>query len=863
MVGMPISQPILVRLLPTLPAIDRRRVARKLGCPVADLASALADVEGVEERTLALAPEQAALLISVLGDEPVAAAVEQYEPLLLSGLAFPSPLKNDKSWVVPFEVRTALLQLMPWQAATLAVCLWENDDCDLDEFAALHDLEAPTESDALVGTIRLASLLADEDHLARLLESLTPTARNLLTWACEWGAPFDEDALRDAASRLNLRFQDGNAADRVLIRLGLIQPVIDASHQTRFIVPVDVRAGIVPLLDGQLCDRAFEAWDTLRTRALPAFADLVPRGLGGDPLLACRVAATRALAGQNASHLSAFQLLERLHLMADGTPSHHLAALLDSSTPEAFARRTLRAWLSLVGDQSTLTLLAPLHPKCRELIDHLSDEPDSVGPAFATWSEVLFTFRAQLLIGLSVLPPGFWHDTELLGRWAVAAWRRLIWITGRGWAWSTDVPDELRPAMSIDIRPELAPAMAQQLTTLFRELLEPLGAVVTDSTGELFMVNVEALRAIADQDVNSSNALATSDRLIGDDMGLWLPMPIDPGVRVRDVAPLSLVAPFTIGAPIDVHYHDLRRLAALCHLECVGDQWLATFQPSTCRQRLPQPDHRLEWVQWLTARLGQPVPVEWCNALLGLDASSTEVDDHGQHLRRVRKLWLAVERAQGMPPGQLLEEIRGWGAIARHFLRDRMESWVDSRKWPSDPMSLASLLLGELGDDDATATLLRSLAYTDDMFVESACSVALSRVGQPAIDGLLALFHNEAAEMEKRFLAATTLTAVAVLHPALHHRIIPELIGYVEQADLDPAALTPLAVTLGETGHPEVEALFHRLRERGLWTDGYMPFDEALWVVNHSPMFWGAHGWSDPLLDLFAAVPAYESPALT
>jgi hypothetical protein len=68
---------------------------------------------------------------------------------------------------------------------------------------------------------------------------------------------------------------------------------------------------------------------------------------------------------------------------------------------------------------------------------------------------------------------------------------------------------------------------------------------------------------------------------------------------------------------------------------------------------------------------------------------------------------------------------------------------------------------------------------------------------------------------------------------------------------------------LGETGHPEVEALFHRLRERGLWTDGYMPFDEALWVVNHSPMFWGAHGWSDPLLDLFAAVPAYESPALT
>jgi hypothetical protein len=835
-----------------------------LKCTVDELPARLVEPASVNERVEGLSAEEHDTFAALLAAEPVLFFDEHIERLVADGLAFATNRNPQIPALVPFEIRCALLQILPWQASTLAACIWENDETDLDEIASLHDLLPPVDEDEIDATLAFSNTLVDPEHLARLLESLPPTARNLLTWACEWSMPFSAEELRGASNRLNIRYQDGTAADRVLIRLGLIQhiPGTDA-----LVVPVDLRSGVVPLLDAHLCDRAFEHWDALRSHSLPGFTDLLPRGLGADPLAACRAAAL-AVNSPNADdrieNADAIELLRTLHLLHDDQLSHYLPALLDSSCCEAFTRRALRSWLSLIGDDVTFGLLRAFSIDGPAILEHLTDSvDDDTGDGLTSWSELLFTFRAQILIGLAVLPPGYWHRKEHLAGWVVATFRRLLWLTGRAWTTAAGLAPESIPPMSIDIAADRRPAVEQQLNLLFDNLLVPLGAVMRDQSGDLFMVNIEALRAIADADVNASPALGSTDRLVGDDMGLWLPMPIDPGIRVNGVAEFSIVDDNTIVVEEHCHFYDLRRLNRIARVRRSNSGWIATLTPTTSTPSIKTSDERLETAQWIACRLGTDLPAPWRKALLLThDPDGMDAPEQNPELRRVRLLMLALERSQGLPAGQLLEELRGWGQAARDFLRGRFEDWTDARTWPSDPMSICALLLGELGDTDATASLLRAFAYTDDMFVESAVSVALSRLGEPAVEGLFALFQNEGAEMEKRFLAVTTLTAIAVLHPHTHHTIVPPLIELIEVGDLDPGTITPLAVTLADTGHPEAEALFHRLKERGLWTDGYMPFDEALWVVNHSPMFWGAHGWSDPLLDLFAASPNYTSPAI-
>lgn len=863
MVGMTIPQPRLTQTIEALSSAQRRSLCRRLQCNADELADSLADPEAIQGRVLRLSDEERDTFASLLAAEPVLFFDEHIERLVADGLAFTTSRSPQLPAVVPFEVRCALLTTLSWHASTLAACIWENDETDLDEIASLHDLLPPMDEDEIDATLAFSNTLVDPDHLGRLLESLPPTARNLLTWACEWSMPFSADELREASSRLNSRYQDGTAADRVLIRLGLIQHIPGTDT---LVVPVDLRGGVVPLLDAHLCDRAFEHWDALRSHSLPGFNDLLPRGLYADPLSACRAGALAISSPEPLDRLEnaeAIELLQTLHLLHDDQLSHYLPALLDSSCCEAFTRRALRSWLSLIGDDVTFGLLRAFSIDGQAILEHLTDAVDDEPTnGLTNWSELLFTFRAQILIGLAVLPPGYWHRKEHLAGWIVAAFRRLLWLTGRAWTNAADLPDDAIPPMSIDIGADRRPAVEQQLNLLFDRLLVPLGAVMRDPSGDLFMVNIEALRAIADGDVNASPALASTDRLVGDDMGLWLPMPIDPGIRVNGVADLATLNDTTIVISEDCHFHDLSRLARIARVRRTGSGWVATLHPGSS-SALKSADERLEMAQWLACRTQNELPEPWLTALrLPHDQDALDAPESNPELRRVRQLMVALERSQGLPPGQLLEEMRGWGQAARDFLRGRFEDWTDARTWPSDPMSICALLLGELGDVDATATLLRAFAYTDDMFVESAVSVALSRLGPSAVEGLFALFQNEAAEMEKRFLAATTLTAIAVLHPHTHHAIVPSLIELIEVGDLDPGTITPLAVTLADTGHPEVEALFHRLKERGLWTDGYMPFDEALWVVNHSPMFWGAHGWSDPLLDLFAASPNYTSPAI-
>jgi len=340
-----------------------------------------------------------------------------------------------------------------------------------------------------------------------------------------------------------------------------------------------------------------------------------------------------------------------------------------------------------------------------------------------------------------------------------------------------------------------------------------------DSSEKLFMINPEALRSFGDHDLASSPHLEAAEAYLGDDMHLWLPMPIDMGSRQHGIAPLTFTTPNVVSVPGDAHFNDLAMLAAWSHVDTDGmGNLLFTFTTESVaiveRER-GEIDHMRAW---LHARVPQGVPTGVAALFRRPSTRGRESSPSGMSwgLAHVRGLLQELDDFGEEPPGVLLEQIRSWGQVASALLLRRVQSWVAQRKWNAPALPACCLLLGELNDTAAVVPLLRTLGFSDNLDAEAAACVALARIGEDGLAGLTALLANEGAEFEKRFQAATALAAIAVLHPHLMNEACTPIMTAIESADLEPDMVTTLALCLADTGNPEAETVLYRVKERGI-----------------------------------------------
>jgi hypothetical protein len=253
-------------------------------------------------------------------------------------------------------------------------------------------------------------------------------------------------------------------------------------------------------------------------------------------------------------------------------PSLQASWFLDLSGPEPFARTMLRYWCDLLNDEFTDALIDAFGGDAFALADWMmrtcipqnpEQLPDDMNSqALARWSEFLFVLRGHLIVALSVMPPGYWHRMDHLANWFTTVYRRVTWQIGRSWTQIEEFPDQYLPVSSVDVHPDLEPAVQSALETLFRGLLQVVGAVRFDSSEKLFMINPEALRSFGDHDLASSPHLEAAEAYLGDmvkPLKVLLPAFADIEDRVTELIAAHFGLDFSDYTPIK--HADMRALA--------------------------------------------------------------------------------------------------------------------------------------------------------------------------------------------------------------------------------------------------------------------------------------------------------------
>jgi hypothetical protein len=856
-----------LRLLPCLEHLPADVLSRWMREAGADdrraLAASLASPESVLSRVAALGEEDQHALRDLLCGLEIDDASAQ--ALLEARLAWPWDASSEQPapMGVPVEIRAALVGWDPW-CASLAACLVQQEDTVQQELAALHRIPLEGPAGPLDRAVTLAAGLLAEERLSGWLESLQASARNLLYWLLEQGEPLPAGQVRAQAAEMGRRYQDaGQATPAMLMRIGWLHLhedpdpsgllVDDPDGEGWMFVPSDVRTALAPLLDAQLADRVFEAWSALRSSGLAAFSDRMPRGMGGDPLVQARWALMRHLRGERVAS-STRQALESVGVLtgAPGAMGAHSGVLLDSGGPEAFARRALWCWMHTPDEPFTRALLDSVGARGDRLLAALSealqedpDESPETDPAWVNrWEELLQILKGHLLLALSVLPPGYWHRLDRLVAWFCALYRRTVWQFGRYWMREPRLDPAVLPMESVDVGPGMVEPVTSMLRGLIAGLLEPLGAVCLSEDGSSLLTNPEALRVLSDGELAGIPPLDHADSYLGEDMDLWLPAPVDPGIRIRGLATMRWLDARTLHVEHAVHMQDLLRLCGWFSPLPVAEGWEFHWDPCSGVLSGEEGPPPASLAQWLTART-ESVPAAF-RPLLPERAWRSRAWEE-----LVEDVLLRWEQGTLQVTDALAVELRSWGPLARPALLAPLEARVESRRFSDPFLRLLCLLMGEWNATEATPALLRTLARARDPDTESCAIVALARLGAPGMEGLVGLLQNEAAAMEQRFHAVTALSSIAVLHPSLHGRATDALLQVLEDPELDPDFATMLAISVAESGHPEGEAVLHRTRERMLWLDEMVPFEEAVWIAGHSPCTWGPAHWAHPLASVW------------
>jgi hypothetical protein len=127
-------------------------------------------------------------------------------------------------------------------------------------------------------------------------------------------------------------------------------------------------------------------------------------------------------------------------------------------------------------------------------------------------------------------------------------------------------------------------------------------------------------------------------------------------------------------------------------------------------------------------------------------------------------------------------------------------------------------LLGELGAAEAVSPLVL-LVGKDDDYLAQHLPECLARIGEPAIEPLQSLLFEPEAELFVATGAATTLTKMAELHPALRNQIVDIMIERLEAdndagdaAELRAFITSDLADIRATEAMPTIQRLFDEQR---------------------------------------------------
>jgi len=847
------------------------------------LVERLSSTDDIATRVARLDPATRAFLFTWLGraESVTDTRDKRVKALVDAGLAFHIPIDEEsRALVVPLEVHAVLLDRASASVSPLVSFLAAREEDELDELARTHGVDRSGEGDPLALALTIAPALHDTERLTSLFESLQATARNILYWACEIDGPIDRDLLNERYVAFAQRFgESGNASERVLVRLGLLQP-IPGSPGPEYIVPRDLREALFPIMDAVLADRCFEAYETLRSEALPAMRHLFPRGVDGDPLQTFRARLLETLDG-NALDDAVHQLLLASRIYdAEADDLGELASLhLDVGGAEPFARQILRTWLyrdddtvtrrwvqALGGDPDAFAELARLTDAQTAAAAESSDEatPATEHPAggrahdantdlLIAWELWLYCLRGGFLMLLSVLPNGAWFSFDHLLTWVIHHTRRISWH-----AWPLPImgehlsPDAL-PMRSVDLPAQPHDELRSALAAIFDDLLVPVGAAMRDASGTRFMVNSEALLVFRDEDYGFDHLYALGEGALGDDIDHWIPMPCDAGPRINGLAELRWENATTLRVEQGCHLHDLVRVLQFATPTRAYGGFRFEFSADSVANAEEWDASYDEFLLWLAVRTRGPIPHS-IRALFPISTAPTD-DDNVNLVRHaesyVARLLDQMETWGAQTPLGIIEELRSWGPVGAARIRSLIEEAVERRDWSDPSITHTILLCGEIGDESACPALLRSMAYADEAEVQATCAMACARIGESALAALSALFNNDAVDPDRRVTASGALATLAVMHPHLADTVVATLGQAIDHADLDPDIATLVAIHVAETGHPDAEGILFRVQERGLWVDEFVTFDEAVWVMGIAPVLWGPPHVAAPLATLF------------
>ncbi len=827
----------------------------------AALSAAIGDHEGIRRRAAGLNDGDRSALAAIVGEHPF--YEDRYRPdaeshsiLRAAGLAF--VVGDDQigaEVVVPLEVRVALLSEGVIVEADLAAHLACADESEVHRLAALHGVDLEP-GDLLQQAIALADAITERDAIEDLYNSLGEGSRALLFWLCERDRPATDEVIRGWRANGNSGAEDSGGGGLVLERLGLALRV-ETDAATAMVVPTDIRTALTPIFDDAFAARAAGAWAALRNSALPSTRDSFPRGAGGDPPAAARYRFARGMVWPPEVESNSLDaLLVELHVLnGDGGSAELASWFMDVSTPDAFARTALRVWCGALDDRYTRTLLEPAGADCTLATEYILAGSGEPSLDREIWVGFLSAIRAHIVFVLGVLPANHWFRIDMLAQWLLATYQRTVWNVLRVAALGTEFPAEALPVPASQVGPHMLEGFRTALTVLAREFFEPIGAMQLDSSETLFMTNSEAFRAFREFEPWFDEVWASEEAVIGDDIDLWLPLPVDTGALVRGVADLSWQSDTVLESSFQIHAHDIVRLATWATPLHTGTGLAFVFDPASIKRGYAGDESAEDFLLWLTVRTGDVLP----DALRAFfRVSSTAADSvHGAQ-RMAAAVALATELVEALddwadaPPLRLMETIRSWGSAAEPAIRERLSERIEAGEWQSADARHLCVLAGEAGADSAVPLLLRALAEGDNEGVEGAASIAIARIGGAAAEGVCQLLEDPQLRPDKRMLAAGTIAGMCALHPHLADVLMSSLTSALGKWDPDDVeGTTLLAVHIAETGHPAAETLLYRVRDQGLWEDSVLPFDEVLWISSLSPAIWGHPVFAGPLCNLY------------
>ena len=821
------------------------------------LTAHLSDPSGIRARADRLDPELRERLDELVYEITFFATdaedVEPLQVLMRAGLALPTHEEGlDDAWIVPLEVRAALLDEDGIAEADLALLLLQLGDEELDGLAQLHDVSDEDIEDGMELAVRIAEQLLDSSRLQEIHASLQPASASLLLWLFQHDAPVPRAAVEERATQ----FEEGRGAgERVLVRLGLVHEVELAGTQM-LMIPRDLRYELAPLLSDHFNQQCSAAWMLLKQDGVPSFRDVFPRGYGGNSVVSARYRLARALyLGPDEHDPMDLLLAEFFVYDPDTLQSGELAAYhLDVSGPDAFARNVLRIWSSSLEDIYTRRMIAAFGGDAGRICAWLrarltpGDEPSF---EYQVWTEALTQLRSQLLMALSVLPPGHWYPVERLAQLLVALYRRTIWQYGRFHLFADDFPRDALPDGTQDLTPARGDDILAMCSWLLGNLFEPLGATQPDGSGQLFMVNTEAFRTVRDRDGGFDAVWDAAEAVLNEDADLWLPMPVDVGVRSGGLAPLRWDDDDLL-LPLDAHVHDLNRLAQWAQPVMEGQELRLLFDAETLREDAAANELE-ELLLWLRARTGAELPSGFRSLvpLVTCTADGSPEQVHQAARARAAAALETVETWAETPALSVMEDLRSWGTAAGEVVLERLGALLAEGDRRDPVLRHLAVLCGELCLVDAVPDLTRLLIEASDESLEGAAAMALARIGEPSMRGLVRLVQHAPADINKRLAAHATLSSLAVLHPHLATRVIAEMRRFLRDEEIGEEATTIAAVHLAETGHPEAEQQVLQIKEQGRWLDEVVPFDEVMWLIGFAPSVWGHPMYANPIAQVF------------